>query len=100
MHNAGGNKSEEIGFETGVALPKHGNFTSGMGVDTRDLDNDGLPDIAFVALDNETFPLFRNMGNGSFEKVTSSSGMGLMSRCMAGYSPAISDPAAMCSRPT
>lgn len=91
FHNKGGGKFEEIAFEAGVALAEHGNFISGMGVDCRDIDNDGLADIAFVALDNETFPLFRNTGKGTFQEITASSGVTLQSRPMAGYSPAIYD---------
>ena len=83
---------DEVAFESSVALPEHGNFISGMGVDCGDIDNDGYPDIAFVALDNETFPLFRNTGKGMmFEEITSSSGLTRQSRPMAGYSPAIYD---------
>ncbi len=91
FRNKGGGRFDEIAFEAGVALAEHGNFISGMGVDARDIDNDGLPDIAFVALDNETFPLFRNAGNWMFEEVTSSTGLTLQSRAMAGYSPGIYD---------
>ena len=91
FHNKGGGKFEEVAFETGVALADSGKFISGMGVDFRDIDNDGLPDIAFVALDNETFPLFRNVGKGGFADVTLSTGMGRLSAPMAGYSPTLAD---------
>ena len=47
-----------------------------MGVDFRDIDNDGYPDIVFVALDNETFPVFRNTGKGDFPTSQAGSGMG------------------------
>jgi hypothetical protein len=62
-----------------------------MGVDFRDLDNDGLPDIALVALDRETFPLFRNLGKRGFADITRTSGMARLSLPMAGYSPTIAD---------
>ena len=91
FHNKGGGKFEEVAFEAGVALADNGEFISGMGVDFRDLDNDGYPDIAFVALENETFPLFRNLGKGGFADVTQSSGMTRLSTPMAGYSPTIAD---------
>jgi hypothetical protein len=91
FHNKGGGKFEEVAFEAGVALADNGQFISGMGVDFRDLDNDGYPDIAFVALDNETFPLFRNTGKGGFADVTERSGMTRLSAPMAGYSPTIAD---------
>src|SRR5215472_17275691 len=67
FHNKGGGKFEEVAFEAGVALTENGQFISGMGVDFRDIDNDGLPDIAFVAVNYQTFPLFRNLGGG-FER--------------------------------
>jgi enediyne biosynthesis protein E4 len=91
FHNKGRGKFEETSFEAGLALTEDGQFISGMGVDARDLDNDGLPDIAFVALDNETFPLFRNLGKNLFSDITQKSGMARITVPMAGYSPTIAD---------
>ena len=91
FHNKGHAKFEETSFDAGVALAEDGQFISGMGVDARDLDNDGLPDIVFVALENETFPVFRNLGKGIFADITEKSGMARLSVPMAGYSPTIAD---------
>ncbi len=91
FHNKGSGRFEEVGFNADVALPENGMFISGMGVDFRDLDNDGLPDISLVALDLETFPIYRNIGKGNFVEVTNQSGMTVLSRLMAGYSPTIVD---------
>ena len=91
FHNLGKGKFQETAFDAGVALEEDGRFISGMGVDFRDLDNDGLPDIVFVALDNETFPIFRNLGKRGFGDITGSSGMARLSVSMAGYSPTIAD---------
>ena len=91
FHNKGGGKFEEVAFEAGVALSANGLFISGMGVDFRDIDNDGYPDIAFVALDNETFPIFRNRRKNGFADVTEISGMTRLSTPMAGYSPTLAD---------
>ena len=91
FHNKGNLKFEEVAFEAGVALPEHGNLISGMGVDFRDLNNDGLPDISMVALDTETFPIYQNNGKGGFDEVTAKSGMALLSNPMSGYSPNIAD---------
>ena len=91
FHNKGGRKFEEIGFDAEVALTSEGQLISGMGVDARDLDNDGFPDIAFVALPYETFPIFRNLGKLHFADVTSSSNMAKLSAPMGGYSPNIAD---------
>ena len=89
--NQGGGKFEEAGFEENVALREDGVYISGMGVDFRDLDNDGYPDIVIVALDGETFPIYKNTGKGSFTEVTRESGMTKLSLPMAGYSPTIAD---------
>jgi len=90
-HNKGHNHFEEVGFELGVALPEHGNLISGMGCDFRDLNNDGYPDIALAALQNETFPLYQNVSGKSFEDVTGRSKMTLLSNPMSGYSVNIAD---------
>ena len=90
FHNLG-NKFEEVAFETGVALVEDGGFVSGMGLDFRDFNNDGLPDIAFVALNNQTFPIFQNTGKGAFQEVTTPSGMREPSRQMSGFGAGLYD---------
>ncbi len=91
FHNLGGGKFAEVAFEANVALCENAELISGMGVDFRDLDNDGYPDIAMVALDDETFPIFRNTGKGDFTDVTQSSRVAGQSMTMAGYSPTVFD---------
>jgi hypothetical protein len=91
FHNKGNARFEEVAFDAGVALPEQGNAISGMGVDFRDLNNDGWPDITLVALDNETFPVYQNDGKGGFADVTAKSGMALLSKPMSGYSANIAD---------
>src|SRR5664280_2743327 len=80
-----GRRFEEVAFPAGVALVEDGTFVSGMGADFRDFNNDGYPDIAFVALEKQTFPLFQNAGGKQFREVTSPSGMRSASRAMAGF---------------
>ena len=91
FHNKGNLKFEEVAFDAGVALPEHGNMISGMGTDFRDINNDGYPDIAVVALDTETFPIYLNDKKGGFTEVTAKSGMSLLTNAMSGYSPNIAD---------
>ena len=91
FRNEGSGRFEEDGFEVNVALREDGTYISGMGVDFRDLDNDGYPDIILVALDGETFPVYKNTGKGSFIEVTRESGMTRLSLPMSGYSPTIAD---------
>ncbi|WP_109485474.1 CRTAC1 family protein [Occallatibacter savannae] len=90
FHNLG-NKFEEIAFQANIALPEEGAFISGMGLDFRDFDNDGYPDVAYVALNRQTFPLFRNTGKGDFTEVTAPSGMTSESLGMSGFGPALYD---------
>jgi enediyne biosynthesis protein E4 len=90
FHNLG-NKFEEIAFQAGIALPEEGAFISGMGLDFRDFDNDGYPDVAYVALNRQTFPLFRNTGKGDFTEVTASSSITSQSLGMSGFGPALYD---------
>lgn len=82
---------EEAAFDANLALREDGTFISGMGVDFRDLDNDGYPDIVIAALDGETFPIYRNTGKGTFTEITRESGMTKITLPMAGYSPTIAD---------
>ncbi len=91
FHNLGGGKFKEIAVNAGVAYPADGSNISGMGADFRDVDNDGYPDIVFVALPAETFPFYRNTGKGAFEDASASSGLNWFSRAMGGYSPELYD---------
>src|SRR5207244_2933702 len=73
-------------LSAGAALLEHGKPVSCMGVDFRDYDNDGLPDISVTALAGETFPLFHNDGKGFFTDVTFASGLSLASSPKSGWS--------------
>jgi hypothetical protein len=90
FHNTG-KSFEEVAFPAAVALVEDGAFISGMGTDFRDLDNDGFPDIAFAALERQTFPIFRNMAGRQFREVTTPSGMRTASISKAGFGVGIYD---------
>jgi hypothetical protein len=90
FHNLG-NKLEEVAFEANVALPEVGALVSGMGLDFRDFNNDGYPDIAYVALNKQTFPIYRNSTKGDFIEVTASSGILAPSTGMSGFGAAFYD---------
>jgi len=82
---------KEASVENGVAFTENGAAISGMGVDARDVDNDGRPDIFETALLNETMPLFRNLGRVGFEEITFASGVAQPSRAKTGWSNGIYD---------
>ena len=90
FHNTG-QKFEEVAFEKGVALVEDGTAVSGMGLDFRDYNNDGYPDIVFVALNDQTFPMFLNKAGKGFEEVTYATGMRQLSRSMSGYGAGLFD---------
>jgi hypothetical protein len=90
FHNLG-DKFDEVSFQTNTALPEEGAFVSGMGLDFRDFNDDGYPDIAYVALNKQTFPLLLNTGKGDFKEITSSSGIGKQAINMAGFGAALYD---------
>ncbi|HXI38894.1 MAG TPA: CRTAC1 family protein [Bryobacteraceae bacterium] len=91
FRNLGNGKFAEVALETGAALPDSGRNISGMGVDFRDYDNDGLPDIVFTALAGETFPLFRNHGGGEFRDWTYRSRIGPLTNQLSGWSNGLFD---------
>jgi hypothetical protein len=62
-----------------------------MGADFRDLNNDGLPDIWHTAIENETFPLYINQGNGLFVSAGQASRLASLTRPMSGWSNGIVD---------
>jgi hypothetical protein len=90
FHNLG-NKFEEVAFQTNVALAEDAAFISGMGTDFRDVNNDGYPDIVYVALKSQTFPIYLNTGKGDFAEATAPSGMRALSMGMSGFGPAFYD---------
>lgn len=90
FHNTG-TKFDERAMEAGVSLPDDGNFISGMGLDFRDVDNDGYPDIAFAALANQTFPYFHNRAGKDFVEITAASGMREASLLHSGFGLGIYD---------
>jgi enediyne biosynthesis protein E4 len=91
FHNRGDGTFEESAMPAGVALTDDGQPISSMGVDFRDYDNDGLPDLLVTALARETFPLFRNEGKGFFRDVTYPSRMGRLSAGRSGWSVGLFD---------
>lgn len=75
FHNLGGKKFEEVGVDSGVAYAPDGAALSGMGSDFRDMNNDGLPDIWYTAVEHESFPLYINRRDGDFVDITVASGL-------------------------
>ena len=85
FQNVDGKRFEEVAVEAAVAFTEDGIPVSSMGLDFRDLNNDGRPDVTITALTNETYPLFVNEGGGLFVDATYSALIGLSSNTMSGW---------------
>lgn len=91
FHNMRNGTFEEVGMDAGVALSNNGRPVSAMGVDFRDYNNDGRPDLVFTALTGETFPLFRNLGKGVFDDSSYASRLGPLTIRRSGWGVCFAD---------
>jgi len=91
FHNNGNGTFTEVGLLSGVAYPENGKSVAGMGVDFRDIDNDGLPDIFETAMYNDNFLLFKNSGKGQFDYASLTSGIGAATRHLTAWGTGIFD---------
>ena len=91
FHNLGRGRFQEVGLTAGVGLNDDGRAVSSMGVDARDVDNDGREDLFVTANNNETFPLFRSLEKGLFADVTYVTGVGRQTVAYTGWSTGIYD---------
>src|SRR4029077_18588245 len=86
FRNLGNARFEEVGLETGASLPEGGRAIASMGVDFRDLDDDGSPDIVVTGMINDSYLLFHNLGKPFwFEDATVSSGLARATRQLTGW---------------
>jgi enediyne biosynthesis protein E4 len=86
FRNDGKGKFSEVALQSGVAFNDDGRAVSSMGADSRDVDNDGREDIFVTANNNESFPLFRNLGKGLFLDITYPAEVGRQSMEYTGWS--------------
>lgn len=91
FRNKGDGTFEEFGLMGGLALPGFGRPVSSMGLDARDLTNDGRPDVIVTALSGETFPLFVNEGGGLFRDATHQTGLATLTTARSGWGVVIAD---------
>ena len=91
LHNNGDGTFTDVALLAGVAYNDNGKTVAGMGTDFRDIDNDGRPDIFHAAMFGDTFPLYRNAGNGEFEDVTGKTGIAAMTNRLTAWGAGIFD---------
>ncbi len=85
FRNNGNGTFTERAVEAGVALSDDGKPVSGMGVDFRDYDNDGRPDVIVTTLSRQKYALFHNDGGGVFHYASLESGLGAASAIHSGW---------------
>jgi enediyne biosynthesis protein E4 len=77
--NRGQLQFENEALLRGTAVDEDGSAKSGMGVDAKDVDDDGDEDLLVVNLDGESDSLYRNDGN-FFSDATAAAGLRAVSR--------------------
>ncbi len=85
FRNNGNGTFTERAVEAGVALSDDGKPVSGMGVDFRDYDNDGRPDVIVTTLSRQKYALFHNDGGGVFHYASLETGLGAASAIHSGW---------------
>lgn len=88
---ATGRGFQDIGIEAGVAYNGDGRNISGMGADFGDIDGDGRPDLVMTGLRNETYEVFLNRGDGSFDDGSAKTGLLALSRPWSGWGCSLVD---------
>ena len=91
LHNNGDGTFTDVAMQAGVAYTNSGKTVAGMGVDFRDLDDDGKPDIFQTAMFGDAFPLYHNLGGGQFEDATGSSGLTTLTSRLTAWGVGIYD---------
>jgi enediyne biosynthesis protein E4 len=91
LRNDGKGRFEEVGLSAGVGYNEEGTAVAGMGADLADYDNDGRPDLFVSTLSGETYSLYRNRGDGSFEYVTGPSGVASVTLAHSGWGTKLFD---------
>ncbi len=82
FRNDGKGRFQEAGLISGFAYDGLGQTHGSMGVDSADMDNDGLPDFHVTSFQGELATLYRNSKGGFLEDVTNVSGAGVGTRAL------------------
>ena len=85
FHNNGNGTFTERALEAGVGFTDDGSAYAGMGVDFRDYDNDGRPDLIVTNLAKQVYAVYHNEGNGSFAYKSLETGIGSLTAPSSGW---------------
>jgi len=90
FRNLGNGKFEEVGASSGLAWGDNGQTFSGMGIDFRDYDNDGWPDVFITDLAMQNWALFQNV-KGQFQYASATAGIERVSLRHSGWGSSFVD---------
>jgi hypothetical protein len=91
LHNTGDGTFTDVAMWAGVQYNESGKTVAGMGVDFRDIDNDGRPDVFHTAMFGDSFQLYHNSGDGQFQDISGASGITRISSRLTAWSTGIFD---------
>ncbi|MGD0939877.1 MAG: CRTAC1 family protein [Terracidiphilus sp.] len=91
FHNNGDGTFTDAAMLAGVQYNESGKTVAGMGVDFRDIDNDGRPDVFHTAMFGDSFQLYHNSGEGQFQDISGASGITRISSRLTAWSTGIFD---------
>lgn len=83
--NKGNGTFEETGLSANIATDDNGRNFAGMGVVFQDLNHDGLPDIVIGDLALQTYALYLNRGDGSFDYASAAAGLTRLTMAHSGW---------------
>jgi enediyne biosynthesis protein E4 len=83
--NRGNGKFEEAGEIAGVAYSSDGRARSGMGVDAADYDQDGFMDLFVANLDRQSYSIYRNNHDETFDDTGAQTGIAAATYLMSGW---------------
>ncbi len=91
FHNNRNGTFTERALDAGVSLSDNGKPFAGMGVDFRDYDNDGRPDIVVTNLAKQIYAVYHNDGDGAFSYRSLETGLGILSAGSSGWGMRLED---------
>lgn len=89
--NAGAGEFHETGVLSGVSGDDLGQANGSMGVDVGDFNLDGLPDLWAANYVQESFALYKNIGQANFQHVSRRTGIAALGGLFVGFGTAFAD---------
>jgi hypothetical protein len=89
--NRGGFKLEDVGRTSGTSVNDHGDADGSMGVQVFDFNLDGLPDLWVTNFEDQSFAVYRNLGNWVFRHVSRLTGISAVGGLYVGWGTEAAD---------